>query len=201
MATQRPHYDEHVAHWAPNDAARWRRDRDPQEGDLVGFDFKPWRVLSIKPCARREDEAENLTPHIIILRPAHIDKDWQTAHSEDLHLRGRRRPTSYDMPVLNPHYGLCVHCGELTPCREVMIQRRAAAEVARMKRYDQPGVCPSCREVVTHRQESEVFPNIVVPGGPPVTYHMGRRACRFAAEQYRKKLGEPDSQLTFGDAS
>lgn len=43
MATRRHHYDEHVAPWVPNDADRWRP--DPQEGDLVGFDFKPWRVL------------------------------------------------------------------------------------------------------------------------------------------------------------
>lgn len=197
---RRDYYAKYVPRWVPNDADRWRR--DPEEGDIVGWDFRPWRVLRITPCDLKDGEPTHWRPHIIILRPMDVDNDWQTAHSRDLHLRGGRRPSNYDMPVLNEHYGLCVHCGELTPCREAMIQRRTTAEVARMKRYDQPGVCPSCREVVTHRQDSEVFPNIVVPGGPPVTFHMGRRACRYSAEQYREKLGQVDSQLTIdgGDA-
>jgi hypothetical protein len=97
--------------------------------------------------------------------------------------------------VLDEHYGLCVHCNELLPCRATMARRAAEFAAKRMQAYETPGVCPACQEPVTHRQDSETFPNVVVPVGPVVTFHAGRRKCRAAMELYRERAGQPAAQL------
>lgn len=176
--------------WLPNDRKGWD---GPKQGDLVGWNYLPYRVISIEPCEGGTDKPDYFRPHRIVLRPAHLEQ-WHTAHTEDVHLRSEHKPSRSDLPVIHEHYGLCVHCGQLLPCREMEVQRYTDQEVKRMKRYDQPGVCPACEEPVTRRMESERFANIVVPGGPSVTFHMGRRACRFQADLYREKLGQADSQ-------
>lgn len=174
--------------------------RPVEVGCLVAWDFKPWRVVSFrKDEERREADEEHYDYWYVVLRPAGEDMTW-TASSKDVHLRGSVWPRSKDplrgsFDRLHEHYGLCVHCGELLPCRDRMAERAAERAAARDKCYESAGVCPHCQEAVTHRQESETFPNAYVPLGPPVTFHAGRRACRYAMEKYRELVGQPESQL------
>lgn len=171
-------------YWVPDNSDRHKS--RPEPGDLVACDFKPWRVIDIREKVPHEDNP-NRTYTVYRMRPL----DAGDSNKRDIH----RGWTYGGPPVLNEHYGLCIHCGELTPCREVMSERKAKEAMKRMDRYATPGVCPECQEPVTHRQEHETFPNIVMPGGPPVTFHAGRRKCRYSMNKYREKVGQPEAQM------
>lgn len=171
-------------YWSPSDVDR--RKWLPEPGDIVTWgDFKPWVVIDIREGVPHKDNP-GAQYTVYRMRPVGVDGNKQDIHRGWVH----GGPT-----VLNEHYGLCVHCGELLPCRALMAERAAKTAAERMARYDTPGICPECAEPVTHRQERETFPNIVVPAGPPVTFHAGRRKCRFAMNQYRDKVGQQESQL------
>ncbi|MEV0081162.1 hypothetical protein AB0H58_32515 [Nocardia neocaledoniensis] len=173
--------DEWGNFWFPRDVDRKAR---PTPGCLVAWMYQPWRLISMT-----HDE-QNRMVVTYVLRPLHVNPEIAT-HEQDEHLVGS--PSAFD--VLNEHYGLCVHCNELLPCRTSIAEQMAIRAAARMQRYETAGICPECQEPVTHRQESETFPNVVSPLGPPVTFHAGRRACRYAMEQYRDGLGQQPAQL------
>lgn len=185
--------------WRPQDA---NNRRPVERGVLIAWDFKPWRLVDYRLDTEQRDGDNELYDYwIIILRPDGLDMD-QTAHSRDVHLRGRVSkamrvgdPITGNFDRLHEHYGLCVHCGELLPCRDRMAEQQALLQTERMARYETPGVCPECLEPVTDRQDRETFPNIYVPLGPDVTFHAGRKKCRQAMEEYRGKAGQPDSRL------
>lgn len=187
-------------YWTPSDV----NNSLPFEiGALVAWNFKPWRVVDFKRDVepRETDKDQGKYEYfIVILRPVGIDLD-QTAHSNDVHLWGSELRGYWKDPLarvfdrLHEHYGLCVHCNELLPCRDRMAERQAEKQTAEMSRYETPGVCPACMEPVTHRQAHETFPNIYVPLGEPVTFHAGRRACKWEMERYRGKVGQPETQL------
>lgn len=173
--------------WRPQDA-NFRVNAEP--GSIVAFNFKPWRVIDIRTGVEHRDHP-GITYTVYRLRPI----DAGDCADRDEH-RGWT-PRSLGPIVLNDHYGLCVHCGELLPCREIMAARAAADAAREMARFDTPGVCPACQEPVTHRQAHETFSaNVMVPLGPPVTFHAGRRACRAEMEQYRQRLAEESTQMT-----
>lgn len=187
-------------YWSPNDV---NNNLPFERGALVAWDFKPWRVVDFKRDVEPRDsdkDREKYEYFVVILRPDGADLD-QTASSDDLHLRGSEHRGFWKDPLarafdrLHEHYALCVHCGELSPCRDRMAERQADKQAAYMSRYETPGVCPACMEPVTHRQAHETFPNIHVPLGPDVTFHAGRRACRHEMERYRGQVGQPETQL------
>lgn len=182
---------EYGSGWRPNDALP---KREPITlGCLVAWKFRPWRVIEMFDAPRRDTDGPWVTQRYgFVLRPAQAQQ-WQTASSADEHGTSLD-PKPFD--VIREHYGLCVHCNELLPCREQELQWAVDRGTQHMARYDVSGVCPACGEVVTHRQERETLPNTVVPGGPPVTFHMGRRSCRYSAEQYRAAMGQVDTNLT-----
>lgn len=170
-------------YWAPHDAHRFHK---PEPGSIVAYDFKPWRLIDIRRDVEHRDHPGR---KYIVYRLRPLD----AGDSSD---RDEHRGWTYGGPVvLDEHYGLCVHCNELLPCRATMARRAAEKAAERMKRYETPGVCPACQEPVTLRQEHETFPNVVVPIGPPVTFHAGRRKCRSAMERYRKQAVQPETQL------
>lgn len=188
----------HFGYWSPNDV---NNQKPIEKGVLVAWDFKPWRVVDFhKDEEPRDSNEPGYDYWVIILRPDGIDMD-QTAHSKDLHLRGpvpnyqKRNPLGNHFDRLHEHYGLCVHCNELLPCRDRMAERAAERVSQNASRYETPGVCPHCLEPVTHRQDRETFPNVYVPLGPDVTFHAGRKACRRAMNDYRDKVGQPEAQL------
>lgn len=171
-------------YWLPDAVDRTKH--LPEPGDIVaGTNFKPWLVVDVtEGVPHRDNPGVDYT--VYQLRPVEADDNKRDIH----------RGWVYGGPtVLIEHYGLCVDCGELTPCRAVMAARVAKRSADRMARYETPGVCPRCLEVVTHRQKRETFPNFVVPGGAPVTFHAGRRKCRYAMERYRDQVGQQEPQL------
>lgn len=90
----------------------------------------------------------------------------------------------------NEHFPVCGKCGEPCPCREVAVEAATTKEMKDSERYSDSTVCPACQEVVTSRQGKESFEvNLVVPGGPPVTFHT-RKACAWPLDEYRRKLAD-----------
>lgn len=171
----------------PKDA---RHDHRPlQAGDLIALDYKPWRIREIREMP--PDLADGRT-HLRV-RSAAADQTFES-HPDDVSISGRAESLRY-LYRLQEHYGLCVKCGDLQPCREVETDRAIRKETQRMMRYSTPGICPCCAEVVTHRQKRETFPNVIVPLGPPVTFHAGRRGCARAMERYRDMTTQVDTQL------
>jgi hypothetical protein len=180
-----------TASWRPNDEDHRA---DMAVGRLVAWKFTPWRVIEMFEVKRRETDPEWVTKRTgLVLRPAGAEQ-WKTAGDRDVHGSSLYRQP---FPVLREHYGLCVRCNELLPCREQELEWTVARESRRMACYDQPGVCPACGEGVTYRQEREVMPNTVVPGGPTVTFHAGRKGCRYALERYRQDGGIVLTPLSF----
>jgi hypothetical protein len=178
--------DEWGNYWFPHDIDH---SASAEPGCIVAYRYKPWRLISKTLDSRPDEVPYPIKRYVYVLRPTDIDPTV-TAHSKDLHLSGT---ATFD--VLLEHYGLCVHCNELLPCRAAIAAQMAKREAKQMSRYETPGICPECQEPVTHRQESETFPNVLVPLGPPVTFHTGRRKCRYAMQSYRDRAGQPDSQL------
>lgn len=179
--------DEWGGYWFPRDIDHAA---EVEPGRIVAYQYQPWRLISKTPDKRPEAAATGRR-WIYVLRPVDVDPTV-AAHTKDRHFSGDGYRA---FPVLREHYGLCVHCQELLPCRASIAAEMAAREAKQMSLYETPGVCPACQEPVTHRQESETFPNVMVPLGPPVTFHAGRRKCRYAMEDYRGKVGQPKSQL------
>lgn len=87
------------------------------------------------------------------------------------------------------HLPLCGRCLEPAPCRASMAAKIAASAVKAMSRWERTGVCPACGEVITQRQASRTWlDNLEIPGGPPVTFHVGRRRCRWQADRYEERV-------------
>lgn len=187
MATSRTNF----ASWIPDRAHSVSR--PPESGALVAFEHAVWRVVEVRPVPEDmwtdhdRTMLRNLRPAhwataesaVVVLRPV-SNISGATACEEDRHLRHRWGRSWYVYP--DEHFPLCSQCGEPTPCREVLAERATERlverELARMARFENPGVCPACGEPVTGRQKSLTFAeNVEIPGGPPVTFHVGRSAC------------------------
>lgn len=166
-------------YWHPTDG-KWASWHTIKEGDLVAlnyrgkdgtdFRFRPWRVHFV---TRRQDSAS------VIVRPL----DAVDSHQD---LSFKIGPNTAGVSILPEHYSVCAVCGDLQPCREQMIQREVSRDAERAQRYETPGVCPSCGEVVTVRQKSITFPrNLYVPLGDEVTFHLRHRCLQYAIEYDR----------------
>lgn len=156
----------------------------PPPGSLVAAYHAVWRVRSVAPVpvtdwTTDDDHAigrlgEPAEPWVVVLRPARLTDDDPAPHRRDRHLRVRRGQSWHVYP--DGHYPICGACAEPTPCREREAAQEARRQAERMARFDTPGVCPSCGEPVTARQKSRTFAeNVVVPLGPPVTFHTRAR--------------------------
>lgn len=165
----------------------WRSDqgrrtfaRDLAEGDVIAVDYapmrhKPWRIERV---TQREDRTA------LIVRPLGAEFDF-AQHNESVSIRS----TAF-VDVLSEHYMVCAKCGQLPPCAEVWNEHVANQVTERAARYETAGVCPACEEPVTNRQRMiRVEENIVVPLGPPVTFH-ARRKCEHAAVEYDKRVAK-----------
>lgn len=176
--------------------------KPPEPGQLIAYAHVVWRVIEVRrvPEDQWTDEqlhAYNLrsspemawlaVPVVVVVRPAVITSDDPSARKHDKHLRPRRAVVEWWV-YRDEHYPICGKCGEPTPCREVLNQRTAEQAMANMTRYEQPGVCPACEQPITTRQKAWTCPdNLEIPGGPPVTFHIGRRECQWAAAQYEDR--------------
>lgn len=170
----------------------------PNVGDLIAWDFRVWRVIEVNeiPEDRWTDRDRTSAkgwkrdigvPRMVIVRPVRITSTDVRARDHDKHLKhmgGVRWPIF----VSAEHYPVCGHCGGTLPCRAVLAERQAEREMAHLERYLVPGQCPSCNEPISARQKSFTFEeNLEMPGGPPVTFHIGRSNCRYDASTYEKR--------------
>lgn len=143
------------------------------------FRFKPWRVHEV---LERDDEGDDRIH--VVLRPVGELFDF-AEHNHPVTIR--RYAVLYRLP---DHYSLCHLCGEIAPCSHVWIDELSAAEAERTARYEVAGVCPSCGEPITRRQDVHSFDeNLYVPLGPPVTFH-ARQKCAGGAVAYDELLAK-----------
>lgn len=190
-----------VPDWYPDHVVR--RYEPPELNHLLAYAHAVWRAVDIRsvPEDRWTDEQRRFhrltkpaarwrtgaVPVVVTVRPVAITSDDPAVRRHDLHLSSPGVQPEWWV-YRDEHYPVCGTCGEPTPCRERLGMRVAEQAMAQMARYEQPGMCPSCREVVTTRQKSWTCPdNLEIPGGPPVTYHVGRLGCRWAATEYEKR--------------
>lgn len=167
----------------------------PESGDLIAHNHAVWRVISIETCPeeKRGDHhreqvmmyGDSYVPVIVVLRPPQISSDDIHARDHDKHFRVSGACHWQVYP--NEHYPICGTCHEPLPCREREGEKLAHQEIQKMGRYETPGICPACEEVVTKRQQSLTFSeNLELPGGPPVTFHL-RGQCHYKAGEYEKQ--------------
>jgi len=152
--------------------------RDLVPGNLIAVDYQPmrhqpWRIHDVRQVDGRT---------ALIVRPVGEQFDF-AQYNESISIRSTAM-----VDVLPEHYSVCARCGQLPPCAEVWNEHVAGVVTSRAARYETAGMCPACGEPVTYRQRSiRVEENIVVPLGPPVTFH-ARRGCGTAAVRYDQEV-------------
>lgn len=169
----------------------------PEPGRVVAIDHAAWRIIEVRPVPVTElDDDERAIsathrPSYVIVRPARITGTDPRDRDKDRHLKA---PVSCQWDVYpDDHYPVCVRCGQPVPCREIMAVRETATAAKAADSFSLPGVCPACCEPPTVRQKAVTFEvNLRVPLGPPVTFHSGRRECRYEASKYEKELAAAD---------
>lgn len=169
----------------------------PAVGDLIPLEHRVYRVVAINPRdevdwepgnrealeAYRPEFRYRYIPRIMVLRPL----GEQTKNRDKHYLLGGRARFYYWDVYPNEHYPVCAQCLEPVPCRDQMAEKVSVQASNQMTRYEVAGVCPACREVVSHRQKRVSWPdNVEIPGGPPVTFHM-RLKCLGSAMEYEKR--------------
>lgn len=159
--------------WKPWGACRV--DGVPGVGALVADEHVVWQVVEVVDLSC-ESECPSARTHCVVLE------------SRTGSPRRRRVPTNrYGAWWTYPgRYPVCSCCGEPAPCRAQLVEDTTRCEMARMCRFEMPGVCPACGCPVTQREEAVTFEdNLEVPLGPPVTFHLRSRGCRSAAVAYQ----------------
>lgn len=197
------------ADWWPDHTTS--QHQPPEVGQFLAFQHAVWRVVEVRRIPvdlwtdnqrafhdRQSSPAAawraGAVPVVVVVRPAAITSDDPTARRHDVHLSGRGGRPEWQV-YRDEHYPVCGTCGEPTPCRERLGMRVAEREMNKLARYEQAGVCPNCAEPVTGRQRSWTCPdNLELPGGPPITYHVGRLGCRWGAAAYEKRWVALDPQ-------
>ena len=144
----------------------------PKVGDVFPYEHAVYRVTSVDstvslPDGRNAYRAtfaplDSTDPDDV--RPVHLGPAW--------------------LKYPDRHYPVCATCREPMPCRERTVDRLAATAAATADRFATEGVCPACMNVVTSTELSIHYPdNVVVPFGPPLTFHW-RAQCRNALLEY-----------------
>ena len=167
----------------------------PPVGALIAEDHAVWRVVDVRPVPAdlwSDEERQSAgrgsnrdRPHHVTVLPVSVSPDDVQARDFAVHLRAYHAIWNV---YPDEHYPICAACGEPQPCREQMAARVSEASAKHMDRYSTEGVCPACQEPITSRQKSMMFTeNLEVPGGPPVTFHVGRGGCRWRAAEYEER--------------
>ena len=183
--------------WLPLGAERTNRF---EVGMLVAYEYAVWRVIDIEPRPRelwsesdiaflesRPNPSPYLYPHTVTIRPLFEEKKPFPDRSKDLHFKAGGSGGVHLYVYPNEHYPVCAECGDPMPCRGEMAREVAAFAAERMERYATEGVCPECQEPARKGQQRITFDeNLVVPLGPPVTFHLSG-SCRGAAIEYEKR--------------
>lgn len=158
--------------------------RAPEVGDLVVRDATQTHPGVVRRIVKvRDDVREDRAVWII----EHVDLDAEPTTSE-------RKSAGFwadvGWPRMDAHYPICGTCRDLMPCQHVVIDRIAQHSGETFERHNMPGVCPSCREPVTHRQQAITFDRNLYALGP-VTFHL-RKKCRPLACDYDRAVHHDD---------
>lgn len=146
--------------------------------------YKAWRIVNVNP---RDDG--RTTYH---LRPAHMDPDPNVATDADIHGSLDNTPSIY---VLPEDYPVSVKTGEIMPTKETLDAWDEEDRTREHNAFNMPMGCPACGELITQRQHRETFDrNLVVPDGPPVTFHV-RAKCWAIGGEYKKAIAEENRAL------
>lgn len=194
-----------IRRWSPDHTTRSAD--PPNVGDLIAWEHNVWRVLAVhvKPESEWTSEERHevmsykrsawnrIAPATVTARPLLPTTVGPAATRQDMNLT--KEAGRFDWRIyIDEHYPVCGQCGEPTPCRDRIGLREAEQALQKMDRHETTGVCPSCLEVISDRQKSITFTeNLEIPGGPPVTFHVGRGNCRYSASAYEKRLVDADS--------
>lgn len=172
--------------WVPDGADHHMLIDKIEPGMILARDHAVYRVIEKHP--KPEDET---FPWRLVLRPIAItgDDPRDRDHDQPLKVRTGMRYFTF----ADEHYPICAKCREPLPCREQMAEQVAEVESKNLDRYSTAGICPSCSETVTARQQSITWQeNIVNPFGPPVTFHT-RRKCWWDAVNYERAWWAEDN--------
>jgi hypothetical protein len=202
--------------WHPvgvNDPYSYRRPR-PEVGQVVAFEHRAWTVNHVQDADPTDEETDRLARIVEPYRTRELpyrvslDRLYGDPHPWE------KKPGRLALRVGAGGYGFAVYPGGRVPlcschqhpwpCLDQLQEQQAAEEAKKMaaELERMPGTCPSCGEVVTHRQQSITFggPNVVNPLAEGPTYHL-RRKCYRGAAAYEEKWvndepGRPRSLLT-----
>lgn len=162
--------------WTPWGAER--KDGVPAPGALIAMDRAVWQATFVR--AMPPDERDVLD-----------EQRFEVTLEAMAGAMGERRvrTSCYGSWWTYPgRFPVCSCCGEPPPCRRQTAEDAAAAALEAMRRYERPGVCPTCGNAVSRRQRTVTFPeNVIVPLGPPVTFHVTSARCRAGALAYERR--------------
>lgn len=157
---------------------------------MIAFDHAAWRVISAE--TRPDDLVEDGRDLAVVVRPVDVVDDDPRARDHDVHCAASSTRTYWHV-YPDEHYAVCAACREPMPCRDKMAETEAARAAEEFERYSDPSVCPACTQTVTPRQRSRTFDeNVRIPGGPPVTFHVGRWQCLNSAARYEHAWAAAD---------
>jgi hypothetical protein len=179
----------------------------PAVGQIIAWRHMAWRVIAVNIAPEvdwtdedrrrlelyRPEARHEFLPRHFIVRPAGYvpsgDPVKDRRQEISLSRRGYRGFSVYP----SDHYPVCSQCREPVPCREEMAREIGETAAKDAGRYEIGGVCPSCQEIPTARHKVITFEvNLRVPLGPPVTFHAGRRSCRYDAAKYEQEIAKTD---------
>lgn len=178
----------------------------PAAGDLVATEHAVWRIVEVRDLPIIDDaDRETWTrygmpdPETWTQRPYEVAADWVAGAPPRWDRPGRRRRGVIRVPAAalavwkvypGGRWPQCSCCGEPMPCRAELADRQVARSLDKMARMEAipPGACWACGEPITKRQGAVTYPgdNLLLPGGPPGSFHT-RRACVEKAEDYEEK--------------
>lgn len=175
----------------------------PEPGDLIAWRHAAWRVTEVNRAPEtdwpdgvrermeytRPEYRDRIIPRHVFVRPAKHKPNGDPVRDMNatVSLSGGG---SWDV-YPSDHYPVCSECGEPLPCRAEMARQIGEKAEKDAARYEIPGVCPACQEIPTSRHKVMTFEeNLRVPFGPPVTFHVGRRDCRYVAMKYEREYAD-----------
>lgn len=153
-----------------------------EPGDIVGHEYQPWIVIDV----RLADDG---------LPVVQLEREGR----RNLHLHARQKWATLPRMKDPEHFPVCA-CGDLTPCRELDLRDTMEREIRTLDLYTTPGICPACGEVVTSRQQSMSWPNIMIPGTPDVRFHL-RQSCHEQARRYDERCAEAGHPSRFASGT
>jgi hypothetical protein len=159
--------------------------RTPHVGEIVGYRYSAWRVSRTTydaDLASRDVGPQRFDLELVHVAGPRIDGEDQIVVSGE----------GKCWRSLGQRFRTCSCHGHPWPCQDYDRDVLAATLGTKARRElagAAPGVCASCREPFTDRQQRIVFPepSLIVPGAAGPVFHARRHDCWIAAWEYETK--------------